>query len=143
MQINLQAAVTWQQQEDNQEWLVGCAIRPQIPKSVLTSLATGRQINRRDSLRAASEIYATAVYNLGDQPFNVILCNYSPGGFCAVMKDVAENDSQIYLCVGDAEAKPKVIHGDVRWVAPLNDGYLVGCAFLDERDFQQLHLACQ
>ena len=73
------------------------------------------------------------------EPFGVVLLNVSEGGFCIYSPQPGQVGQRVSLKLGMEEGVG--VLGNVRWCAALDDGFLIGCAFLDHASYISVRTA--
>ena len=124
------ASVCWQRKgKDGTQ--VGCAFHPAIPEAVFERILSSVATERRQTDRRFTN--ATVQLASGWRKHQVKLVNYSTGGFCLHAKRelLPGHNCRITL---DGFA----FQGTIQWALADGDGYLAGCAFEDDRDFNRI-----
>jgi len=110
---------------------IGCAFGPTIPEPVFERILSSVETERRDTERRFAN--ATVQLTSGWRKHRVKLVNYSTGGFCLHTKrELSPGDNCRITLEGFA------FQGNVQWALADGDGFLAGCAFADEHDFNRI-----
>ena len=125
--------------DDVGPWVMGCALRPGLPHELLDRLAEEGEVNRRFDARFREEVSLSAYWNVGSARELVTLRNYSRGGFCIFSTRQSVPGKRFHLNLKGLE----VIIASVQWELEAGDGYLIGCEFLNPRDFERLDADCR
>ncbi len=132
LEFYLSASVCWSKPDGHDGWQVGCVLEPGIPAGILDKLSAGGRLDRRNAGRYEDtpQLRARRVLDSGDE--FVILRDYSQGGFCVSASQTGTPGDPIQICLEEPEER--VIVATIRWQLRVEDGYLLGCAFLGDRD---------
>lgn len=133
----LQARVCWAER-DGAASIVGCALKPNIPEGVLSHLAAGGRLNRRDQDRRTAAIQV----GLGRTGIRLWsrekaeLRNYAAGGVCLETGKTAQLGET--LRVRFATDQVDGVDVTVRWVMQQGERFLMGCEYKDPAGFAVL-----
>jgi len=141
LEFYVSADVCWSKRIDEDEWHIGCALNPGMPTGVLDQLVRNGRLNRRCTLRHEGRLELRGHAELADRGEPVTLQNYSQGGFCVSASQLGKPGERIHIFV--EEPKERLIVATVQWRLKVRDSYLLGCAFLNEKDFAYLRDACE
>lgn len=132
------AEVCWLQPRDGQ-WVLGCAFECELPEQVLSQLAGNGYLNRRANPRIPIELAVEVKEELGtSQWFEATVDNYSSGGFRLQSKTPVAVGQRVLVQMEDADRRQRTVPGRAHWRADSDDGYAVGCSFLNGEGFQKL-----
>jgi hypothetical protein len=134
--------VVWLRQDAADSWRVGCEFVPKLPLEVMDELFNS-VIERRLSARRAVLRDAFAKWELQPDLFGVRLVNVSQGGFCIESRQPGQVGQRIWLSLHPEEDGTAKVLGSVRWCTSLDDGFLIGCAFLDLSSYVTLGAALE
>ena len=140
--ITLLCRVVWLRQDSPDSWRVGCEFVPKLPLEVMDELFDNI-IERRQSDRRVVLRDAFAKWELQPELFGVRLVNVSQGGFCVHSLQSGQVGQRIWLSLRPEEDGTTKVLGSVRWCTSLDDGFLIGCAFLDLSSYVTLCAALE
>ena len=132
------AEVCWSRALEGEEWLVGCAFRPQIPDHTIDKLANCGLLERRDSVRRQVSLPVTIHWELDEEPDSAKLQDYSDGGFCIAINRAAEPGQRLSMSCEAPYGEQLEIQARVQWMLETPDHNLVGCSILLGQDFGRL-----
>ena len=135
------AEVCWSEPDGNGGHHVGCSLNPSIPPGVFDRFAVDGRLDRRGSGRYTDTLGLRAIRKLSRKGEVVTLRNYSRGGFCMLSRRPAQPGERIEISVD--ERGRLSIAAKTQWQVNLEKQYLIGCTFLDEKDFGRLQSYCQ
>ncbi|MDX1945508.1 MAG: PilZ domain-containing protein [Pirellulaceae bacterium] len=127
MELHTLATVCWISPEKAEESVVGCRLSPAIPEGIMSHLAAGGKLERREATRDEDHC-RVPILRAGGNAMNpewARLQNYSTGGFCLQTTRPANLGERVQFVL-DA-AKNVVIQAVVRWQLGQGDHYLLGC----------------
>jgi hypothetical protein len=131
------AEVCWSQPFGN-EWVLGCAFDSELPEHVLVKLAGNGYINRRTDPRFSIDLTAEVREELGaNEWLKVTLDNYSSGGFRLRSMYPIAVGQRVLLSLQEFEQQV-AIPGRALWQVETEEGYSVGCSFLNGDGFDRL-----
>ena len=136
LKINIAGNVCWSRPISDDAWVFGCSFDPELPDEVFDTLATGSEIERRSALRSRHRIEVGAFWDLDGDTIPVMLQDYSQGGFCVRTCQPATGRRLFHLRLVDP-CETMIVARFV-WQLKAEDGYLVGCSFLNGRDAGRL-----
>ena len=134
----MSARVCWVAAEGFESSIVGCQLKPNIPEGILSHLASGGRLNRRDQDRKATAI------NVGLTRGGIrlwsrekaCLRNYATGGVCLETQKTAKLGET--LRIRFATDQVDGVDVVVRWVMQQDERYLIGCEYQDAASFALL-----
>ena len=122
-------------------WEVGCSLDPHLPEEVIDFVVgvsgKERRANPRIPISHNAELKRQGQVHGAD----VELKNISLGGFCLAVKEEHEVGERVKLQVVDPDSKEHTIAARIRWQNETDDGYLVGCSFVESNSHLVL-LSC-
>src|SRR5205085_12244808 len=129
------AKVCWARTAGGTSWRLGCSFVEELPESLLSELATHRYIDRRENTRRETTAAATVQWELTRETSAVQIQDVSVGGFNLVCSQPVVSGTRLRLLVGAGEEDPTAIAAVVRWVRTAADGFVLGCAYLEDGAF--------
>ncbi len=137
LNINFQVAadVCWTQHGDDDNWLIGCSLDPQLPTSLFRGLTSDVQAERRFDPRTETSLQLLARWDLAGHDVSVKILNYSRGGFCVFSDKPVDFDRRLHLSIGGEVETVIIAHAT--WQLEATEGIVVGCSFLREKDFER------
>ena len=124
------ACVCWQRQ-GTYGTQIGCSFHPEIPAAVFQRILSSVETERRGTERRFSN--ATVQLASGWRKHRVKLVNYSTGGFCLNAKRELFPGDICRISLDGFE-----FQGTIQWSLADEDGFLAGCVFADDRDFNRI-----
>jgi len=134
LEFYVTGAVCWCKPSDDASWLLGCSLQPGFPHGLLDRLADRGHVDRRFDARFQEEVSLSAFWELGGARVPVTLRNYSQGGFCVHSSRPSVPGKRLHLKINQSQ----VIISTVQWELEVGGGYMLGCIFLNPRDFDRL-----
>jgi len=132
------AEVCWLQPRGSQ-WVLGCAFECELPEQILSKLASNGYLNRRSNPRIPTELAVEVKEELGTSQWcKANVDNYSSGGFRLQSKCPVAVGQRVLLKVKDADQQQVTVPGRVHWRVGSDDGYAVGCSFLNGEGYREL-----
>ncbi len=138
LQLVVAAQVRWTWPVGERGWTLGCAFKPKLTEDALDQLATAGYANRRHHARFPLVLRATACWELGETNIPVVLYDASEGGFAMISPQLGGTGRNLLLHLCLADGTPASIGATIRWHRKTADGYLIGCSFINEKDFELL-----
>jgi len=135
---NVAAEVCWMRARGPDQWLLGCSFTSEFSDNALDQLAVSGYVNRRKDPRCPVSIAALARQELMTEAIGVRLEDYSRGGcrvFSPIPMSVGERVMVILAGTNDATYS---LAARALWQLKVQDGFFVGCCFLDNSSFGQL-----
>lgn len=134
------ATVRWCRPARGGAWWSGLMFAEKLPERVLTQLAMGgclerRQDDRTLGLAAATGIAAQARWELNPSTYDVTVSNASPGGFCMLAPAPMQHEGRLLVQFERTSRSPIVIRAKARWEQAIENGYLIGCEFADAKNY--------
>lgn len=121
------------------DWVLGCAFDCELPARLLSELASNGYLNRRSDTRVYDSFAAEMKEELGgSQWFEITVDNYSSGGFRLQTNCPVSIGRRVLLKVEGSDRPQVVVPGRVLWRADVDDGFAVGCSFLNGDGFAKL-----
>lgn len=127
--------VCWTRPTEGEDWLVGCAFRPQIPNDIFDRLVAGGLLERREAERRYESLPVAIRWELGEEADSARLQDYSDGGFCIATNHAVEIGQRLFMSCVVPDGKQSVIPAKVQWMLTTPEHYLVGCTMLNSEDF--------
>lgn len=129
-------SVCWSKPAEGDTWMFGCSLQPGLPEGVFDALAKGGNVDRRFDPRLERQLDLEALWDLNDDVTRVMLQDFSRGGFCIWTDQAGNPGGRLHLRF--SEPSNLMVVAKAMWQLKVVDGYLVGCSFLNERDFDRL-----
>lgn len=129
--------VCWSKPGEDGNWVFGCHLNPCLPEGAFEILAKSGQVNRRLEGRVQSRVGLEALWELDGVALPITLQNYSQGGFCVRTREPGRAGRRFHLRIPRPDNL--LIVANAIWQLNVADGFLVGCSFLNGRDFERLH----
>jgi len=126
------------EKNNDESWVVGCAIAPPLSDEALAYLATtaGKERRRFRRLPIAAEV--TIRRQAQAEGCAATLHNLSSGGFCCSSAMHYEIGERIQINIVDTEGEPRVIEARICWQVDGPDGSIVGCQFSSQSSYAEL-----
>lgn len=137
--ISVSGEVRWIAPLDGDEWWLGCAFKPSIPHEVLNQLARQGILERREHVRQRISLPVTVQWQLEYEPTTVMVVDYSAGGLCLVSKVERGPGERLMLKFELDDGREVQVRASTRWEVCCDEGFLIGCEFIDPRDFLLLN----
>ncbi|MFV2069202.1 MAG: PilZ domain-containing protein [Pirellulales bacterium] len=138
LDLTVGAVVSWNRQDTDGRWLIGCRFDPGLSDATIDRMAHGGYLERRHSPRYPISLKATASFELSEHDFSVWIQDFSTDGFSILSPRPGEVDQRLRLEIVKENGERIVISARTRWCVSVDDDYLVGCAFVNGHDFQHL-----
>lgn len=133
--------VCWVRPHEN-ESVLGCAFDGELPEHILRKLACHGFINRRSDKRFRIELSAEVQEELGAHQWSeATIDNYSSGGFRLSSQRRVTIGQRVLLRVKDVDQQPVTIPGRALWQVDSDEGFSIGCSFLNGDGFKRLAAA--
>lgn len=133
--LSVAAEVCWTQPAGPDRWWLGCAFRPEIPDAVLTEFVLGGYLERRRYAREKIALKTTATWELYCDHVPVWLLDLSAGGFCLLSQTTGGLGDRVLLRLKDDQQRVVLVTAKARWQVKSDDGYVVGCEFVDKHGY--------
>jgi len=134
MCFHLRPRVRWSREEEDGSEVLGCRLVPAIPAGIFDHILRANHVDRRECERQLLNLRASGVWRLGDKPSLFTVTDFSREGFCVQTDALPPEEERLHLCVEDAETTHAVVIAQPRWTLKTDDGYVVGCSFLNPKD---------
>ena len=128
LDLRVSAEVCWMRPAKGDSWFLGCSFQPELPEEVLNTLAAAGHVDRRNEERQRISLMGTAKWKSDDTETPVILQNLSDSGFCMLASSPGKTGDEVYLRLSDGSQKN--VPAKTQWIVKVDEGYLVGCAYL-------------
>ena len=135
--LHIRASVRWNREEEDGSELLGCCFVPAIPEGIFDHILRANHVDRRECERQPLNLRTSGVWRLGDKPLPFTVKDFSREGFCVQTAALPPEEEQLHLCVEDAETTRAVVIAQPRWTLKADDGYVVGCSFLNPEDVER------
>jgi hypothetical protein len=129
------AKVCWVSPVVGDGWWLGCSFKPAIPVTVLDEFAQAGLIERREYRREPVSLIAIAKWELTNKTSFARIVDCSKGGFCMLSQLEGKPGERVQLQFEGNGQQQVQVRGKVVWQVESNDGYVLGCEFLDPEDF--------
>jgi len=123
---------------DDEHWLVGCAIAPPISDETFSYLATTAGKERRRYRRLPIDAEATVRRQAQAEGTVVTLHNLSSGGICFSSDVQYEVGERVQLTIDDTDGEPRVIEVRICWQVDSPDGSIAGCQFSSSNSYAEI-----
>ena len=100
------------------------------------TLAKGGHVDRRFDPRLDRSLNLDALWDLNGNESPVMLHDYSQGGLCVRASQPGRTGERFHLRLADPYNL--IIVAAAVWQLKVIDGFLIGCSFLNDRDFDRL-----
>jgi len=135
--FRVDGSICWENQINENTWNVGCSLSPTLPAQFFATLTEGRPVERICDPRLPSNLHTTARWNLAELERPVVIHNYSNGGFCVWIDASGKPGERLHLSIAQVDSTLMVV-GKVHWEYNADNGCLIGCSFLNSRDYERL-----
>ncbi len=129
------AEICWTRPGKEEDWLVACSFRPQIPKHLLDTLVACGLLQQRESERRYVSLPITIRWELGEGTDSARLQDYSDGGFCIVTREPVETGRRLSMECEAFNGEQLEVRAKVQWTFRTPKLHLAGCSILNEQDF--------
>ena len=136
--INAEAHVNSVRPCRDDRWTVACSFQAPLSEETLSTLQASGYIECRREARQDVHIPATAQWQLEREQVPVVICDYSKGGFCIATKKIGMLRQRVLLQLTCGDRSYSVV-GKVRWHTESHGEILVGCEYVSEDGYRQLH----
>lgn len=130
--------VRWTVPLDDDEWWIGCAFVPEIPHETLSDFARRGILERRDHPWRCASLQVNVEWQSEKEPTQVTVVDYSQGGLCFVSAQHSAPGERVMLQVQLEDGRQVKVRAVIRWRAKSSDGYLIGCEFVEPRDYLEI-----
>ena len=130
--------VRWTVPLDDDEWWIGCAFVPEIPYETLSDFARRGILERRDHPWRCASLQVNVEWQSEKEPTQVTVVDYSQGGLCFVSAQHSAPGERVMLQVQLEDGRQVKVRAVIRWRAKSSDGYLIGCEFVEPRDYLEI-----
>jgi len=138
LEFTVRAVVSWNRQDEDDRWLIGCRFDAELSDAIVDRLAQGGYLERRHSPRYPISLEATASFELSEHGFSVWIQDFSTDGFAMLSPRPGKVNQRLRLETVKEHSERIVISARMRWCLPVDNGFLIGCAFLNGHDFRHL-----
>lgn len=125
-------------EDDEEKWVVGCAVAPPISDEAFSFLATTAGKERRRFRRLSIAAEGTVRKQTETEGSPATLHNLSSGGFCFSSPASFESGESVQLMINDLEGKQRVIGAKICWQLDDQDGTIAGCQFVSRESYADL-----
>lgn len=129
------AKVCWVSPVVGDGWWLGCSLKPALPITVLDEFAQAGLIERREHRRQPVSLTAIAKWELASKSSFARIVDCSKGGFCMLSQLEGKPGERVQLQFEGNGQHQVQVRGKVVWQVESNEGYVLGCEFLDPQDF--------
>lgn len=136
--ISVSGEVCWMVPAQGNSWWVGCAFDPPIPAETLAHFAAIGILERRQQQRERITLATTAKWELSEDASTVKIVDYSKGGFCLKSTDEGRPGERLLLQFRTGDGRDVLVQAKAQWQVETDDGFVVGCQFLDAEDYEVL-----
>lgn len=137
VEFRVDGKVCWKTQIDKHVWNLGCSLSPPLPEQLFAMLTEGSPMERSCDPRLPSSLQTTARWDLDKPELPVVIHGFSTGGFCVWIDVAGEPHERLHLSIASAGSTLMVV-AQVQWQSKTDNGYLIGCSFLNDRDHERL-----
>jgi hypothetical protein len=136
LRFHVAAEVCWSKPGEAGTWMFGCSLNPGLPEGLFDTLASGEHVDRRLDPRQDHALTLEAIWDLNGRAMPIILRDYSNGGFCICAREPGQIGERCHLRL--TAPYDRIIPATAVWQLKVVDGFLIGCSFLNEQDFDHL-----
>ena len=136
--LTVAGEVCWASPISEGKWRLGCSFRPRMPQDTLDELAQGNILERREHQRQLVTLRTMARFELSQEESPVWVLNISPGGFCLLAQRDGKPGERVCMLFEPENGPPINVRAKAQWQVETDEGYVVGCEFLDAGDYQVL-----
>jgi hypothetical protein len=122
-------------------WEVGCSLEPELSDEVINFVVGVSGKERRGSPRISLTQAAELKRQGQVDGVQVTIRNISLGGYCLHIPEEHDVGEKVKLQLEDPDGNEHSIAGRIRWQNKVEDGYLIGCSFVDSNSHLVL-LSC-
>lgn len=132
LQVAATATVCWSRKEAEDRWWMACEFHPALPDNVLEKLLGAGSLERRKHAREPIAVDAVAKWQ-GGESSPIVIRDLSAGGLCLSSDRGGQRGQRLLLRLTPAEDAQAAVLTEVQWQIKFNDGYLIGCSFLNRQ----------
>ena len=112
------------------EWEVGCSLDPILDQEIMGFIVaeTGKERRQHNRTLVNHKVSLQTEGNMDRLSAKVV--NFSVGGFCLLVENKHEIDQRVKVML-DGNGNSEVVAAQVRWQNETDDGYLIGCNFVE------------
>lgn len=136
--LNVEAHVNWVRPCQDDQWTVACSFEAPLSEEDLSRLQANGYVECRREARRAVHVPATAQWQLEREQIPVVIRDYSEGGFCIATERTGVLFQRVLLHLACGDRSFSLI-GKVRWQTESQGENLVGCEYVSEDGYRQLH----
>jgi hypothetical protein len=138
LQFTVDSTVVWCRAGDADTWIAGCSFQSGLPAEVVDRLAAAGYLDRQASPRYPVALRGTVCWELSAGSVAAVVQDLSSEGFCMLCRKSGEPGQRLKLRLSSADGRQRMIAARSRWQIRTEEGFLVGCAFLNPYDFHVL-----
>lgn len=141
LELYVSANVCWASHSGPDQCILGCRLTPRIPEGMLSHLAAGGRLDRRDSARLPGlhQLQITRDRRGPEAVEWATVHNYSPGGLCLETTSPSRIGERMQLLLDLPETTP--LMAVTRWQLQQGGRCILGCGYLDSDAFERLEAA--
>ena len=139
LDLRVDAKVCWSRPGPGETWYLGCALLPTLPVRVLTDLAINGFLQRRRDPRRPIDVSAQMRCEGAAEAADVQIVDFSSGGLRIRSPQQAEVGQRLLLQLEDRPDVASSFMAKAAWQLRRDDGYELGCTFVNKEGPQLLH----
>jgi hypothetical protein len=132
LHLRVDAKVCWSRPGPGETWYLGCALQPTLPNQVLTDLAINGFLQRRRDPRRPVDVSAQMRCEGAVEAADVQIVDFSSGGLRIRSPQQAEMGQRLLLQLEDGADAAGSFMAKVAWQLRGEDGYELGCTFVNK-----------
>ena len=138
LRIDVRAAVRWVRPAGGEAWFAGCVFNSELSDDVIQKLIAGKCLERRSNPRQKISLQAVIHWGLFTEDTPASLDTLSPGGFSMTTTNTGRVGERILLHIATSDGSEAVVQAQLQWRLETDDGYQVGCSFLNGHGYAAL-----
>jgi hypothetical protein len=139
LELDVSADICWSRPKEGGQWCLGCSFAGELPEEILPKLASAGYLNQRRHSRRDISVEALAKKELTpDSEVAVRLDNLSAGGFRMVSPQPVTPGERLLVKLPNSHDAAYCINARAIWQTGVENGYCVGCSFLNKRGYEVL-----
>jgi len=136
--IVISGGVCWVRPATGDDWWLGCSFNPHIPEEVLREFAEDGTLDCREHERREIALRATVQWELNNEMASAWVLNCSRSGFCLLSQCAGKLGERVRLLFESDDEEVVEVRGKTQWSVESQKGFVIGCEFIESRDFAVL-----
>jgi hypothetical protein len=139
LDLRVDARTCWSRPGTGETWYLGCALKPKLPDQVLTDLAINGFLQRRRDPRRPTDLSAQMRCEGTAEVADVQICDFSPGGLRVRAPQPVEMGQRLLIQLPEGSGAAGHFIAKTTWQLRRDDGYELGCTFVNKEGLQLIH----